>query len=362
MAESPTAYIGLGSNLGDRKGFIEKALAQLEAAEGIELSAVSDMTESTALGDKNQLEFINAVARIETTLSAGQLHRILCEIEISLGRGEKGKKTARTIDLDLLLFGRQIINSTRLTVPHPQMHLRSFVLKGLCQLDSKLCHPVIKESMDELVARLGGGDFAVNPDKPQLISIAGIIGVGKTTLTKKLGEVLGCEVLFEAYDTNPFLPEVYAGRRELALDSQLYFLTSRIAQLNTDTLARGRIVIIDYVFDKELIYARQLLDAQQLGLYQQIYPLSANKITSPVLVVYLTDSPQSCLEHIHSRNRPYEQKIELSFLEALGSDYDRLFAGWKHCPVIRISMSEFDCRIDKDVRHLAEQIKYYTAG
>jgi deoxyguanosine kinase len=362
MAEPTTAYIGLGSNLGDREGFIQKALARLKAAAGIELSAVSDMIESPALGDKNQPEFINAVARIETTLSAEQLHRILCEIETSLGRGEKGKKTARTIDLDLLLFGRQVINSSRLTIPHPQMHLRSFVLSGLCQLDSKLYHPVIKESIEELMARLGGGDFAVNPDKPQLVSVAGIIGVGKTTLAKKLREILACQVLFEAYDTNPFLPAVYAGTKALALDSQLYFLTSRIAQLNPDKLARGRLVISDYVFDKELIYAGRLLDAQQLSLYRQIYPLSADKVTSPVLVVYLTDSSQNCLERIHSRNRSYEQKIDLSFLEALAGDYDRLFAGWKACPVIRFSMSEFDCRIDKNVRHLAEQIKFYTAG
>lgn len=362
MPEPTTAYIGLGSNLGDREQTIRQALDLLGGNGTVEVTRVSDIQETAPLGQMHQPNYLNGVAEVRTGLKPQELLRKLKATEAALGRWPASKWQARPIDLDLLLYGLEIINDSGLVVPHPEMHLRSFVLDGLCQLNPGLVHPLLKEPVSELAHRLGGGNFAVDPDVPLLVSVAGIIGVGKTTLTKKLGEVLGCEVLFEAYDTNPFLPEVYAGRRELALDSQLYFLTSRIAQLNTDTLARGRIVIIDYVFDKELIYARQLLDAQQLGLYQQIYPLSANKITSPVLVVYLTDSPQSCLEHIHSRNRPYEQKIELSFLEALGSDYDRLFAGWKHCPVIRISMSEFDCRIDKDVRHLAEQIKYYTAG
>ena len=84
--------------------------------------------------------------------------------------------------MDILLFGEEIINSPDLTVPHPQMHLRSFVLKGLCQFDADLLHPVIKEPMKELANRLNNTDFVLNPKLPQLVGIAGIIGVGKTTL------------------------------------------------------------------------------------------------------------------------------------------------------------------------------------
>jgi deoxyadenosine/deoxycytidine kinase len=71
----------------------------------------------------------------------------------------------------------------------------------------------------------------------------------------------------------------------------------------------------------------------------------------------MQDSAQNCLERIHKRNRPYEQQIELRFLETLSSDYGRLFADWKMCPVIRVPKSE-----DADIQHLAEQIRYYTAG
>jgi deoxyadenosine/deoxycytidine kinase len=231
------------------------------------------------------------------------------------------------------------------------------VLKGLCQLNGEMIHPVMEVSLDELNARLNGCDFALDPDMPQLVSIAGNIGVGKTTLAKKLANRLGCEVLFEPYDENPFLPDVYAGKNELALDSQLYFLTGRARQLDPNKLQTEKICISDYIFDKELIYAKRLLDAKQFALYEEIYPPFAAQAAAPALVIYMQDPAQNCLERIHRRNRPYEQQIELQFLQKLDSDYERLFEQWKSCPVIRISTSQ-----STDADSVANQIKNYTPG
>jgi 2-amino-4-hydroxy-6-hydroxymethyldihydropteridine diphosphokinase len=357
MVNLTTAYIGLGSNLGDRKANIDSALKMLGEAEQMELTRISDIIETAPLAPSDQPTYLNAVAELRTALGAADLRKTLGEVEAALGRVRRGKWWPRTIDLDLLLFGQEIVESAELTVPHAQMHLRSFVLTGLCQLDGDLFHPVMRESVSELASRLNGLDFAINADLPQLVCIAGIIGVGKTTLTKELSNRLGCKVLLEPYDTNPFLPEVYAGKKELALDSQLYFLTNRVEQLDRNLLAEGQVCISDYVFDKELIYARRLLDAQQLALYEEIYPPFAGKVAGPVLVIYMQDSAQNCLERIHSRNRPYEQQIRLQFLEMLSSDYERLFGDWKTCPVIRVPKAE-----DADIDHLANQIEYYTAG
>ena len=177
MAKLTTAYIGLGSNLGDRQDSIKLALKMLAEAKDIEVPRTSELTETEPLGRANQPDYLNAVAEIKTALSAEDLHKKLADIETSLGRAREEKWSPRTIDLDLLLFGQEIINSANLTVPHREMHLRSFVLKGLCQLDADLLHPVIKESMNELAARLGGADFTLNPDLPQLVSVAVIIGV-----------------------------------------------------------------------------------------------------------------------------------------------------------------------------------------
>ncbi len=352
-----TAYIGLGSNLGDRKNYIDRALEMLGQAESVELGRVSDIIQTEALGNGDQPGYLNAVAELKTALSAAELYGAMAGIETSLGRVRQGKWSPRTIDLDLLLFGREVIDIPGLVVPHRQMHLRSFVLKGLCQLADELVHPVLGESVRELASRLGGSDFALDAELPQLVSIAGNICAGKTTLARKLAKRLGCEVLFEPYDTNPFLPEVYAGKEELALDSQLYFLTARAEQLKPDVLGHGQPSISDYVFDKELIFARRLLDAQQFNLYEQVYHPFAANVAAPALVIYMQHSAQSCLERIHGRNRPYEQQIELSYLENLSEDYERLFADWKGCPVIRVPKAE-----EADVEHLANQIRHYTAG
>jgi 2-amino-4-hydroxy-6-hydroxymethyldihydropteridine diphosphokinase len=240
-----TAYIGLGSNMGDRKSYIDKALEMIAAAKRIELCRSSNIIETEALASTRQPKFLNAVAELKTMLGAKDLHKTLSNIECELGRTRRGHWWPRTIDLDLLLFGEEILQNPDLTIPHPQMHLRSFVLNGLCQLNGNLLHPVMGVSFNELRARLNGGDFAIQPDKPQLVSIAGNIGAGKTTLANRLASRFGCEVLLEPYDENPFMPEVYAGKKELALDSQLFFLTARIEQLNPNRLQAGTICISD---------------------------------------------------------------------------------------------------------------------
>jgi deoxyadenosine/deoxycytidine kinase len=157
------------------------------------------------------------------------------------------------------------------------------------------------------------------------------------------------------------MPLVYAGKKELALDSQLYFLDGRIKQLDKSALAPGRIVVSDYVFDKELIYAHRLLNTEQLALYKDIHASMAGKAARPVLVIYLRDTVGTCLERIHRRNRPYEQRIENAFLEALNEDYERLFANWTTCPVIRLNSSELDYSQTSTVETLANQVRYYTA-
>lgn len=357
MAQT-TAYIGLGSNLGDRKSNIDRAVRMLADSGKVAVARLSDIIETPPLASTDQPEYLNAVAEVTTSLTAHELRRMFSEIEAALGRVRHGKWWPRTIDLDLLLFGDQVINAPpELTVPHSQMHLRSFVLAGLCQLNPNMVHPVMNEPVSELAGRLGGLDFAIISDAPQFVSVAGNIGVGKTTLAKKLAAEFGCEIFLEPYDTNPFMPDVYAGKKELALDSQLYFLTSRAKQLAASALTEGELCISDYVFNKEMIYSNRLLDVKQLALYEEIYPTFAAKVATPVLVIYMRDPAANCLERIHKRNRPYEQQIDLAFLQGLDDDYQRLFEDWKECPVIRISTWQAT-----NVEHLARQISHYTAN
>jgi deoxyguanosine kinase len=262
MTEYTTAYIGLGSNLGDRHHYIKTALKMLSETEGLQVTGTSDIIETTSLGDLAEPKYLNTVAEIKTTLSVKQLHRIVLDIEKLLGRTRPYKWAPRTIDLDILFFGDHVINTSSLVVPHPEMHLRTFVLQGLCQLAPQLVHPVLDRPIPELLDRLNFGNFNIDPSLPQLISIAGIIGVGKTTLTENLAKIFNCKKLLEPYAANPFLPLVYAGKNELALDSEMYFLAERIEQLSPGILQPGQIYISDYVFEKSRIYARHWLDDQ----------------------------------------------------------------------------------------------------
>ena len=362
MAESTTAYIGVGINLGVRERVIREALKSLGRNGQIDVVRVSGVKDTVPLGQSPQPNYLNGVAEIRTMLSATALLEVLLTTENILGRTRRGAWGSRTIDLDLLLFGQEIIQLPNLIVPHPQMHLRSFVLDGLCQLDGALVHPLFKESVCELARRLGGGSFSLNPAVPQLVSVAGLIGVGKTTLMNRLAAALEAETVLEPYDSNPFLPHVYAGKRELALDSQIYFLVHRGEQLNPKALSPDNVTLADYVFEKELIYARRLLEPEQLALYERLYRPFVEQVASPVLVIYLQDEPAQCLERIHRRNRPYEQQITLEFLEGLSADYERLFAAWSGCPIIRLPAAQIVPDDEVALEHVALQVKAYIAS
>ncbi|UCD50202.1 MAG: 2-amino-4-hydroxy-6-hydroxymethyldihydropteridine diphosphokinase [Phycisphaerales bacterium] len=362
MAEWTTAYIGLGSNLGDRERVMREALQSLGRNGAMEVLRVSTIKETMPLGQTSQPRYLNGVAEIRTMLSAAELLDALLTTEETLGRVRRGTWGPRTIDLDLLLFGDEIIGLPDLIVPHPQMHLRSFVLEGLCELDRDLVHPLFNEPVCELARRLGGGSFTLDPLVPQLVSIAGLIGVGKTTLMNRLATALDAETVVEPYASNPFLPRVYAGQRELALDSQLYFLVHRGEQLNARTLPVDDVTLADYVFEKELIYARRLLEPDQLALYERIYEPFAQRVARPVAVIYLQDEPGRCLERIHQRNRPYEQEITLEFLASLNADYEQLFAHWTACPIIRLPASQVHPDDQAALEHVALQVKAYVAS
>lgn len=353
------AYIGFGSNLGDRHGYINRAVKELNRLEAISVDKLSDMIETPPLAGMDQPPYINAVASLSTTLGPEELFQQMQAIEDKLERTRDGQWQPRTIDLDLLVYKGVVLDTPELTIPHHQMHLRSFVLDGMCQLAPRLVHPTLQQTMTDLALRLNGKSFALNANIPQLISIAGIIGVGKTTLASRLAATLGCPLLREAYDTNPYMPEVYAGKMDLALKSQLYFLDTRLHQLSRDNLPSTGIFLTDYIFDKDHIFAARTVTPTQFAEYCRVYRQVASYVTTPVLVIHLKDKPQAAMERIHKRNRPYEQKIKLKSLKQLAADYKNLFDHWDKSPVITISVSKFNCMDPPSVAMLAAQVERY---
>jgi 2-amino-4-hydroxy-6-hydroxymethyldihydropteridine diphosphokinase len=149
------AYLGLGSNLGDRQKNIRLAIDRLKKTSGLRVLAVSSMLENPAIGGPpDSPPFFNGVAKIETTLGSHALLHQLLEIEKSLGRDRRVKWEPRVIDLDLLLYGDQIVSSQELVVPHPLMHERAFVLQPLAEIAPDVVHPTLQMTIAGLLANL----------------------------------------------------------------------------------------------------------------------------------------------------------------------------------------------------------------
>lgn len=149
------AFIGLGSNLGDREASVRQALEQLARTPGTTVVRASSLYDTEPVGVADQPNFLNAVAHLETELSPHQLLWNLMLIERRLGRVRAQRWGPRTIDLDLLIYDDLVIDEADLQLPHPEMHKRSFVLVPLVELEPMLIHPVTGETMLSLLQRLG---------------------------------------------------------------------------------------------------------------------------------------------------------------------------------------------------------------
>lgn len=149
-------YIGVGSNIGNRKQNIEAAIEALNLHDCIEVVEVSNWIETKAVSKTPQPDFLNGAICINTILSPTELLDVLEAIEQAGGRQSKGLGDPRPIDLDILLYGDEIVCDDRLTIPHAMLHERAFVIEPLFQIAPDLVHPILGQSMAQLKAEVVG--------------------------------------------------------------------------------------------------------------------------------------------------------------------------------------------------------------
>ena len=152
----PDVYLGIGGNLGDRERTLKQAVKALADATGLKLLGASGVYETDPVCVEDQPRFLNAVLRVETSLEARDLLSLLLSVEQRFGRIRERKWGPRTLDLDVLLYGDQIIKEDALELPHPHMHERAFVLVPLCDLNPAGRHPVLGRRFSELAEAAGG--------------------------------------------------------------------------------------------------------------------------------------------------------------------------------------------------------------
>ena len=143
------AYLLTGGNMGDRQQYLSVA-RELIGAECGKIETASSLYETAAWGKTDQPAFLNQALQIKTPLDAGQLIRNILEVEKKMGREREEKYGSRIIDIDILLFNDEVINTTLLKVPHPEMQNRRFVLAPLMEIAPGLIHPVLNKSISEL--------------------------------------------------------------------------------------------------------------------------------------------------------------------------------------------------------------------
>jgi len=336
MRAQHQVILSIGSNQGERLEAIKECIALIHQEIGTVIQ-VSRVYETAAWGFDSDA-FYNCALVLHTYHSAQEVLLKALAVEQKLGRIRQNVNgyQSRIIDIDLIAFDEEIIDSDVLTIPHPLMQDRKFVLLPFQDLKIDWTHPVLQKSISELietcsdegvciaVADLESPLQNVSFDKMHYIAFEGNIGAGKTTLATKIAADFNAKTLLERYSDNSFLAKFYKDQVRYAFPLELSFLVDRYQQISEDLASldlQKDFLVADYHVFKSLIFAKVTLEEEEYQLYKNLFEIIYKEIPKPDLYVYLLQHPDRLLENIKKRGRDYEQEISAEYLDKINSAY-----------------------------------------
>ncbi|MFT5102634.1 MAG: deoxyguanosine kinase [Candidatus Latescibacterota bacterium] len=323
------------------------------------MSKISAVYETPAIGFDGSA-FLNCVLSLQTSQMPNEVLNTTLSIEKKLGRARKktNEYSSRIIDIDILLFDDVVKKTKTLTLPHPEIQNRKFVLLPLAEIDSQLIHPVLNDSIIKLLSKTKDtseitkqSKWLRNPikdydlSKYNYIAIEGNIGAGKTSLATQIATDFNAKLILERFKDNPFLPKFYDDQARYAFPLEMSFLADRYQQLLEDITQFDLFkdcVVADYEAYKSLIFAKVTLADEEFNLYKKLFHLMHKELPSPDVYVYLYQNTDRLLENIKKRGRGFEKGIEASYLQKINDGYLEFIKTQNNINIKMIDISEMD--------------------
>jgi 2-amino-4-hydroxy-6-hydroxymethyldihydropteridine diphosphokinase len=358
MKSQHQVVLSIGTNQGNRLENIQQCL-QLIHQEVATVVKVSQVYETPSWGFDSDA-FYNAAVLIHTFDAATTVLSKVLQIEKQMGRVRQEAVLgyqSRTIDIDIIAFDDEIIDTEHLQVPHPLMQQRAFVLKPMLDLNLEWVHPVLNQTISDLVATTDDNSECkaiqtlesplrkISLEQFNYVAFEGNIGAGKTTLATKIAEDFNAKTVLERFADNPFLPKFYKDQNRYAFPLEMSFLADRYKQLSDDLSQFDLFkdfIVADYHIFKSLIFAKITLADDEYRLYSNLFHIIYKEMPKPDLYVYLYQNSERLLQNIKKRGRSYEQEIPAEYLDKINIGYLDYIKSQTDLNILIIDVSERD--------------------